>query len=78
MVGSRTSETEETSIALSNLLLHVPDVVISTMFIVIGSVFLFRFYLKRQAVAHQLTVLLKIPFIQRYFRLTLTRQFAAI
>lgn len=77
MVGSRTSETEETSIALSNLLLHVPDVVISTMFIVIGSVFLFRFYLKRQAVAHQLTVLLKIPFIQRYFRLTLTRQFAA-
>lgn len=77
MVGSRTSETEETSIALSNLLLHVPDVVISTMFIVIGSVFLFRFYLKRQAVAHQLTVLLKIPFLQRYFRLTLTRQFAA-
>lgn len=77
MVGSRTSETEETSIALSNLLLHVPDVVISTMFIVIGSVFLFRFYLKRQVVAHQLTVLLKIPFIQRYFRLTLTRQFAA-
>lgn len=77
MVGSRTSETEETSIALSNLLLHVPDVVISTMFIVIGSVFLFRFYLKRQAVAHQLTVLLKISFIQRYFRLTLTRQFAA-
>ena len=77
MVGSRTSETEETSIALSNLLLHVPDVVISTMFIVIGSVFLFRFYFKRQAVAHQLTVLLKIPFIQRYFRLTLTRQFAA-
>ncbi|UUV22954.1 MULTISPECIES: competence type IV pilus assembly protein ComGB [Lysinibacillus] len=77
MVVSRTSETEETSIALSNLLLHVPDVVISTMFIVIGSLIIFRFYLKRQAVAHQLTILLKIPFIQRYFRLALTRQFAA-
>jgi competence protein ComGB len=77
MVVSRTSEAEETSIALSNMLLHVPDIVISTMFIVIGSLFIFRFYLKRQAVAHQLTILLKIPIMQRYFRLTLTRQFAA-
>lgn len=61
MVVSRTSETEETSIALSNMLLHVPDVVILTMFIVIGSLIIFRFYLKRQAVAHQLTILLKSP-----------------
>ncbi|WP_155591549.1 competence type IV pilus assembly protein ComGB [Lysinibacillus cavernae] len=77
LVATRTNESEETSIALSNMLLHVPDVVILTAFIVIASILIFHLYLKRQPTAHQLTILLKIPFIQLFIRLSLTRQFAA-
>lgn len=76
LVAGRTAETE-TSITLSTTLLHVPDVVILTIFIATGSLFIVRLYLNRQPTAHQLTILFKIPFIQRYMRLILTRQFAA-
>ncbi|MEA0566237.1 MULTISPECIES: competence type IV pilus assembly protein ComGB [Lysinibacillus] len=77
MVVSRTNESGESSIALSNMLLHVPDIVILTIVIITGSLLIFHLYLKRQSIAYQLSILLKIPFIQFYIRLALTRQFAA-
>ncbi|MEK5232484.1 competence type IV pilus assembly protein ComGB [Lysinibacillus sp. FSL K6-0232] len=77
MTTSRTVESEPAAVALSNLLLHVPDVVIVVILLTLCLIGLCRLILTRQPIAKQLTILLKIPFLQRYFRLTLTRQFAA-
>ena len=77
MVSSRSMEAKETSIALSNMLLHIPDFVMVTVLIVIVSLLIFHFYLKRQPIPQQLTILLKIPLFHIYIRLSWTRQFAA-
>ncbi|WP_409369965.1 competence type IV pilus assembly protein ComGB [Lysinibacillus sp. 38-6] len=78
MVTSRTTETaEQTSIAISKLLLHVPDaLVLIVIGISCGSIICLRL-LSRQSIARQLHIFLKIPFIHSYFRLTITKQFAA-
>lgn len=77
ITANRTVETEAGSLALSNMLLHIPDAVIIVTLVTLCLAWLCRFLLKRQAITTQLTILLKIPFLQSYFRLTLTRQFAA-
>lgn len=77
MVTSRTIGTEETSIALSKVLLYFPDALMIVGIVVICSVLIFQLYLKRRPIKHQLNIFLKIPFIRIYTRLSLTRQFAA-
>ncbi|MGE7841014.1 competence type IV pilus assembly protein ComGB [Lysinibacillus sp. NPDC093712] len=78
MVISRNIGTEEeVSIALSKLLLHVPDAFVIIVFVMTCSSIVFQRLLLRQSVARRLYVILKIPFVNRYFRLTITRQFTA-
>lgn len=77
MVTSRTTGTEETSIALSKVLLHLPDALIVTSIVVICCTLIFYFFLKRRPISRQLNIILKIPIIQIYLRMSLTRQFAA-
>jgi len=77
MVASRTAGTEETSIALSKVLLHFPDALIVVSIAVICSIFFFYLYLKRRPIAHRLNLILKMPLIRIYIRMSLTRQFAA-
>lgn len=77
MVTSRTTGTEETSIALSKVLLHFPDALIVVGIAVICSMFFFHLYLKRCPIAHRLNIILKTPLIRIYIRMSLTRQFAA-
>ncbi|MFJ3388407.1 competence type IV pilus assembly protein ComGB [Lysinibacillus sp. NPDC086135] len=77
MVTSRTTGTEETSIALSKVLLHFPDALIVVGIAVICSIFFFHLYLKRRPIAHRLNIILKTPLIRIYIRMSLTRQFAA-
>ncbi|KOS61864.1 type II secretion system F family protein [Lysinibacillus agricola] len=77
MVASRTTGTEETSIALSKILLHSPDALIVAGIAIICSISIFQLYLKRQPIAHRLNIILKTPFIRIYIRISLTRQFAA-
>ncbi|GAB0170573.1 competence type IV pilus assembly protein ComGB [Lysinibacillus sp. CTST325] len=77
MVTSRTTGTEETSIALSKVLLHFPDALIVVGIAVICSIFFFHLYLKRRTIAHRLNIILKTPLIRIYIRMSLTRQFAA-
>ncbi|MET4560513.1 competence protein ComGB [Lysinibacillus parviboronicapiens] len=77
MVLSRSSETGETSIAFSRYLLHLPDVLLTIGIVaVLGSIIL-QFWLKRQPIAQQLYMSLKIPFMNIFIRLSMTRQFAA-
>lgn len=77
MVSSRSIEGEKTIVALSKLLLHVPDLVMVTASIVIVSLLVLHFYLKRQPIPRRLSILLKIPLFKIYIRLSWTRQFAA-
>ncbi|MFJ7731549.1 competence type IV pilus assembly protein ComGB [Lysinibacillus sp. NPDC097231] len=77
IVTSRTTGTEETSIAFSKILLHLPDALIVTGVVIICSIVIFQLLLKRRPIAQQLNLILKIPFIQIYIRLSMTRQFAA-
>ncbi|MFJ8087172.1 competence type IV pilus assembly protein ComGB [Lysinibacillus sp. NPDC095746] len=77
MVTSRTTGTEEASIALSKVLLHFPDALIVVGIAVICSIFFFHLYLKRCPIAHRLNIILKTPLIRIYIRMSLTRQFAA-
>lgn len=77
MVTSRTTGTEETSIALSKVLLHFPDALIVVGIAVICSILIFHLYLKRRRIAHRLNIILKTPLIRIYIRMSLTRQFAA-
>ncbi|MDD1504345.1 competence type IV pilus assembly protein ComGB [Lysinibacillus sp. CNPSo 3705] len=77
MVTSRTTGTEETSIALSKVLLHFPDALIVVGIAVICSIFFFHLYLKRCPIAQRLNMILKTPLIRIYIRMSLTRQFAA-
>lgn len=77
MVTSRTTGTEETSIALSKVLLHLPDALIVASIVVICCTLVFYFFLKRRPISRQLNIVLKIPIIQIYLRMSLTRQFAA-
>lgn len=68
---------EETSIAFSKLLLHVPDGLVLIGIVMTCSSIVFQRLLLRQSIARRLYVILKIPFVNRYFRLTITRQFSA-
>ncbi|MBG9756709.1 competence type IV pilus assembly protein ComGB [Lysinibacillus sp. VIII_CA] len=77
MVSSRSIEGEKSSLALSKILLHVPDYVMLTSSIVIVSLLIVHFFLKRQPIPLQLSIRLKIPLYQFYIRLSWTRQFAA-
>ncbi|MEY9976138.1 competence type IV pilus assembly protein ComGB [Lysinibacillus sp. RC79] len=77
MVTSRTVGTEETSIALSKVLLHFPDALIVAGIVGICSILIFHFYLKRRPIARQLNIILNTPLIRIYIRMSLTRQFAA-
>ncbi|MFJ7888380.1 competence type IV pilus assembly protein ComGB [Lysinibacillus xylanilyticus] len=77
MVTSRTTGTEETSIALSKVLLHFPDALIVVSIAVICSILIFHLYLKRLPIAHRLNIILNTPLIRIYIRMSLTRQFAA-
>ncbi|MGE7912234.1 competence type IV pilus assembly protein ComGB [Lysinibacillus xylanilyticus] len=77
MVTSRTTGTEETSIALSKVLLHFPDALIVVSIAVICSILIFHLYLKRRPIAHRLNIILNTPLIRIYIRMSLTRQFAA-
>ncbi|MFJ5789290.1 competence type IV pilus assembly protein ComGB [Lysinibacillus sp. NPDC093197] len=78
MVKSRTIGTEEeVSIALSKLLLHVPDAFVIIVIVMTCNSIVFQRLLLRQSIARRLYVILRIPFVNRYFRLTITRQFAA-
>lgn len=77
MVTSRTTGTEETSIALSKVLLHLPDALMFIGIAVFCCIFIFHLTLKRRPIARQLTIILKTPLIRIYTRMSLTRQFAA-
>ncbi|MFF2175466.1 competence type IV pilus assembly protein ComGB [Lysinibacillus sp. NPDC058147] len=77
MVASRTAGTEETGIALSKVLLHFPDALIVAGIAGICCILIFRFFLKRRSIAHQLNIILNTPLIRIYVRMSLTRQFAA-
>lgn len=78
MVTSRTTETEEqASIAISKLLLHVPDALVLIVIVISCCSIICQRLLTRQSIARQLHIFLKIPFIHPYFRLTITKQFSA-
>ncbi|MFJ7666071.1 competence type IV pilus assembly protein ComGB [Lysinibacillus sp. NPDC097195] len=78
MVTSRTIDIEEQpSITIAELLLHVPDALVLMVIVVICSSMIGYCLLVRQSIARQLHIVLKIPFVHHYFRLTITKQFAA-
>ncbi|MDM5234357.1 competence type IV pilus assembly protein ComGB [Lysinibacillus pakistanensis] len=77
MISSRTPSNDQTMIGLSKMFLHFPDALVLLGIASIGSILFFQLYLKRQSMARQLTIISKIPFVQIYVRLSLTRQFAA-
>ncbi|MFY0519599.1 competence type IV pilus assembly protein ComGB [Lysinibacillus sp. UGB7] len=77
MVLSRSGEAGESSIEFSRYLLHLPDVLFTIGIVVVSSSIIYRFFLKRQSIVQQLRMSLKIPFINNYIRLSITRQFAA-
>ncbi|WP_235616991.1 competence type IV pilus assembly protein ComGB [Lysinibacillus mangiferihumi] len=79
MVTSRNdyATEEQSSIAVSKLLLHVPDVFIVVFFVLTLASIIFQRMLKRLSVARQLQIMLKTPFVNSYFRLTITKQFSA-
>lgn len=76
MVFSRTTSENVSSIQWSKFFLHVPDYIIIGSCLLIGVITVFLSYLSRKRVDFQLTLLLKLPFINYFWRLLLTRQFS--
>ena len=77
MVASRgTTGDGESSVALSKVLLHVPDVLVVSGVMLIFMLVFFKFYVKKQPIAKQLNILLNIPLLRGYTKLSMTKEFA--
>lgn len=76
MVASRGAGDGESSLALSNLLLHVPDMLVISGIVMFCTILFFKFFVKRQPVSKQLRILLKIPLLRGYTKLSMTKEFA--
>ncbi|KOS68072.1 chromosome partitioning protein ParA [Lysinibacillus contaminans] len=76
MVISRGNGGGESSLALSNGLLHVPDALVISGIMIICIVVFFKFFVKRQPVSKQLNILLKIPLLRGYTKLSMTKDFS--
>ena len=76
MVASRGAGSGESSIALSNMLLHVPDALVIMGILMTCIVIFFKFLVNRRHVSKQLAVLLKIPLLRRYKKISMTKDFA--
>ncbi|WP_332646732.1 competence type IV pilus assembly protein ComGB [Lysinibacillus sp. 54212] len=76
MVFSRTTSEEVSSIQWSRFFLHVPDYIIIGSLLILCVVVGFLVYLSRKRVEFQLSLLLKIPVLNYFWRLLLTRQFS--
>ena len=76
MVRSRGTGDGESSVALSKVLLHVPDALVVSGVMLFFTVVFFKFYVKKQPIAKQLNILLNIPLLRVYTRLLMTKEFA--
>lgn len=78
MVTSRGSGngSGESSLALSNLLLHVPDALVVSGIGIMCTIVFFKVFVKRQPVSKRLAILLKIPLLRGYTKLVMTKEFA--
>lgn len=68
--------TGSTSFHLAKYLLHLPDFLLVLTFMTVCCIVFFLIYMKTQQVDKQLRILLKLPFIQYFYRLNITKQFA--
>ncbi|MFJ7735456.1 competence type IV pilus assembly protein ComGB [Lysinibacillus sp. NPDC097287] len=76
MVTSRGTGSDESSLALSNVLLHVPDALVITGIATTCMIIFFKYFVKRRNIAKQLAIFLKIPLLRRYIKLSMTKEFA--
>ncbi|MEG0260319.1 MAG: competence type IV pilus assembly protein ComGB [Lysinibacillus sp.] len=76
MVSSRGGGDGESSLALSNFLLHVPDMILGSSLLLIGLGVIFRVYTQRMPTPHRFSLYMKIPFLKTYVKLSITKQFA--
>lgn len=73
MMANQSSETSF-DLTLSKLFLHLPDFFIVLGISFISMLILFLIWLKKKRVTSQILFLLKIPYINKHFKLQITRQ----
>ncbi|MDM5334489.1 competence type IV pilus assembly protein ComGB [Ureibacillus composti] len=73
IINSRSTNHEFSSLWISNLFLHLPDFILIFGILVFFCVLLFVYGLNKQSVEAQSALLLKIPIVNYFYRLHLTR-----
>ncbi|TSI08549.1 competence type IV pilus assembly protein ComGB [Lysinibacillus sp. BW-2-10] len=73
IVSSRQNE-ESSNLHLSSFFLHLPDYLFATLCLVLLILFVFLIYFKKLTVAQRLDLLTRIPVINYFYRLIMTRQ----
>ncbi|MCP1145221.1 competence type IV pilus assembly protein ComGB [Lysinibacillus endophyticus] len=73
IIHSRTDE-QTSNIGLSNILLRLPDVLFLSILLITFGLFICSLYFKRQTVQQRLILFLKIPVVNYFYKLLLTRE----
>ncbi|WP_161946752.1 competence type IV pilus assembly protein ComGB [Ureibacillus xyleni] len=73
IIDSRSQESTST-IGLSSIFLHLPDYLILTLFLIFVGLVICLFYFRRQDVRRRLQLLLKIPIVNYFYKLFITRE----
>ncbi|MGE6488438.1 competence type IV pilus assembly protein ComGB [Paenisporosarcina sp. NPDC076898] len=76
LADSRQKSTSSSSMNWTNLLLHLPDVLVILSVLVIFIAFISRWFIQRNSYKHQLTILLKLPILSKWMKLFWTKNFA--
>lgn len=76
MVLTRSSGGGESSLALSKVLLHVPDALVMSGLVMVCMILFFKIFVQRQHVSKRLTILMKVPILRGYTKLSMTKEFA--
>lgn len=69
---------ESSSFLLSKLFLHLPDALLIFAIMMVGGVILFLFYIRKQETNRQVHILLHMPVVNYFYRMTITKQFARL
>lgn len=70
------SKTDNPTIILSSYLLHMPDYFIGCAIFLITLSLIFLSFIRKLPPPQKLSIILKIPVVKKYYKLTMTRQFA--
>lgn len=76
MMHTRVGDEKATGIEWSKFFVHTPDYIMFCVVFVLLVIAGFLFYMSKKRIDVQVKILLKIPFLQYYWRLALTRQFS--